>query len=210
MNSESQQHIPVLYTLKDINNVISKANSNFELDLIDAIQKGFVALEKNEFFACPIQTMGIPPFPFLEVEGYASQTCVKSGYFKGGKYYVIKVASGGYPQPNSGLMQVFSQQTGKLEALLLDDGILTEVRTAAAGALAARLLAPKKLAKIGIIGTGIQARYQLGMLKSVTDCLTVQVKFRHFIYMIFKPSDSSPPNNDEDSQCHHQNDCSSG
>ena len=59
---------------------------------------------------------------------------------------------------NSGLMQVFSQKTGLLEALLLDDGILTEVRTAAVGALAAKLLAPKVIKSIGIVGTGIQGK----------------------------------------------------
>ena len=165
--------IPKIFTIDDINKVIS--SPEFELNLIDAIQTGFVSLEHGDFFACPIQTMGLPPYPFVEVDGYASQTCVKSGYFKGGKYYVIKVASGGFPHENSGLMQVFSQQTGKLESLLLDNGILTEVRTAAVGALSAKLLAPKEISCIGILGTGIQARFQLGMLASITSCRKVHV-----------------------------------
>jgi ornithine cyclodeaminase len=169
----ANQHIPAVYTLEDIENAISKAT--FETDLIHGIQEGFVALEKGEFFACPIQTMGLPPVPFLELDGYAAQTCVKSGYFKGHDYYVIKVASGGHPMENSGLMQVYSQKTGKLHALLLDDGILTEIRTAAVGALAAKLLAPKNIQTIGILGTGIQARYQLGMLPTVTACRHVLV-----------------------------------
>lgn len=164
---------PIVFTIDDINKVTR--GKDFEKDLIDAMQTGFVALENKQFFACPIQTMGLSPFPFLEVEGYASQTCVKSGYFKGGRYYVIKVASGGFPHENSGLMQIFSQNTGKLEALLLDDGILTEVRTAAVGALSARLLAPKNIEAIGILGTGIQARFQLGMLANITNCRKVIV-----------------------------------
>lgn len=165
--------IPKIFTLDEIIKVIS--NPEFELKLMDAIQTGFVSLENGDFFACPIQTMGLPPFSFVEVDGYTSQTCVKSGYFKGGKYYVIKVASGGFPHENSGLMQVFSQQTGKLEALLLDNGILTEVRTAAVGALAAKLLAPIEIICIGILGTGIQARFQLRMLASVSSCRRVMV-----------------------------------
>ena len=72
-------------------------------------------------------------------------------------------------------MQVYSQKTGRLEALLLDEGILTELRTAAAGALAAKLLAPTKTETIGIVGTGVQARYQLDMLSAVTDCRNVLV-----------------------------------
>ena len=35
----------------------------------------------------------------------------------------------------SGMMVLFSSQTGMLEALLLDNGYLTDIRTAAAGAV---------------------------------------------------------------------------
>jgi ornithine cyclodeaminase len=172
--TSSRQNLPAIYTLDQIEQAI--ALPAFSKDLIQGIQDGFVALANGEFFACPIQTMGTPPFPFVETEGYAAQTCVKSGYFTKGDYYVIKVASGGYPMPtNSGLMQVYSQKTGKLEALLLDDGVLTEIRTAAVGALAAKLLAPKTIETIGVVGTSVQARYQLRMLPTVTDCRRVLV-----------------------------------
>lgn len=171
---EEKQEIPTIYTLDEIQKVIN--TPNFATDLIHAIQEGFVALERGEFFACPIQTMGLPPFPFVEdIEGYAAQTCVKSGYFRGQDYYVIKIASGGYPIPNSGLMQIYSQRTGKMKAILLDDGVLTEIRTAAVGSLACQLLGPSIIETIGMVGTGIQARYQLNMLKTVTECRTIHL-----------------------------------
>ena len=116
--------------------------------------------------------------PFADVANYSAQTCVKSGYITGGQYYVIKVASGGYPHPNGGLMQLYSQKTGKFEMLLLDDGLLTELRTAAVGAVAAKILAPDlsdKAACIGMLGTGCQARYQLDYLAHVTQCRNVLV-----------------------------------
>lgn len=72
-------------------------------------------------------------------------------------------------------MQVYSQTTGNLEALLLDEGILTELRTAAAGALAASLLAPRRIEAIGMLGTGVQARYQLQFLTQVTPCRRILV-----------------------------------
>jgi ornithine cyclodeaminase len=72
-------------------------------------------------------------------------------------------------------MQIFSQKTGKMEALLLDDGRLTELRTAAMGALVAQILAPKNIQTIGILGTSVQSRYQLNMLPAVTDCKNVIV-----------------------------------
>jgi len=66
-----------------------------------------------------------------------------------------------------------------MEALLLDEGVLTEIRTAAVGALAAKLLAPKRVRAIGIVGTGVQARYQLKMLPSATVCRKVFLWARH-------------------------------
>src|SRR5690606_11940001 len=48
-----------------------------------------------------------------------------------------------------------------VQALLLDNGYLTDVRTAAAGAVAARRLAPRDVETAGVFGTGVQARLQI-------------------------------------------------
>ena len=181
-----QQSLPSIVTLTEIEEIVS--TDSFALRLIEAIKKGFVSYSNGGFNACPIQTMGAPPMaPFSgRVSGddnnYQAQTCVKSGYVTGASHYVIKVASGGHPFPNnSGLMQLYSQTTGKLETILLDEGILTELRTAAVGALAAQLLAPDILMEehgdgcIGVLGTGIQARYQLQYLARVVKCRKLKV-----------------------------------
>ena len=73
------------------------------------------------------------------------------------------------------MLQLYEQATGRLACLLLDEGVLTELRTAAMGSLAVRLWGPKTVDCIGIVGTGVQARYQLRMLQHVTDCRTVVV-----------------------------------
>jgi ornithine cyclodeaminase len=52
-------------------------------------------------------------------------------------------------------MVVFSKITGQLSGILLDEGWLTDLRTAAAGSVVARHMAPKKIKAIGVIGTGI-------------------------------------------------------
>jgi ornithine cyclodeaminase len=44
------------------------------------------------------------------------------------------------------------------------------MRTAAAGAVAAKHLAAQAVGDIGIVGTGVQARMQLEMLRDVVDC----------------------------------------
>jgi hypothetical protein len=56
---------------------------------------------------------------------------------------LFQIASGGGGL-NSGLMMIFSQRTFAPIAILLDNGLLTELRTAAAGALAACLFAPRQ------------------------------------------------------------------
>ena len=72
-------------------------------------------------------------------------------------------------------MLLFCQRTGQLTSILLDEGKLTDIRTAAAGAVAAKHLAPKQIHSIGILGSGIQARYQLEYLRKITDCRNVVV-----------------------------------
>ena len=47
---------------------------------------------------------------------------------------------------------------------MLDNGFLTDIRTAAAGALAADLLARKFIQIVGVIGLGVQARQQVRCL----------------------------------------------
>jgi len=76
---------------------------------------------------------------------------------------------------NTGLNLIFSQHTARLVAILFDEGLLTEIRTAACGALAAQYFAPKQVSSIGVIGSGVQARWQLRMLASVTPCRDVNL-----------------------------------
>jgi ornithine cyclodeaminase len=64
-------------------------------------------------------------------------------------------------------MLVFDQRTGRLEAILLDEGYLTNLRTAAAGAVVAKYLAPREVTAAGIVGAGIQGRMQLDWLRRV-------------------------------------------
>lgn len=64
-------------------------------------------------------------------------------------------------------MVLFSAKTGKLEALLLDNGYLTDIRTAAAGAIAARHLSCEVSKHVCIVGAGAQCCLQLKVLSPV-------------------------------------------
>jgi len=74
----------------------------------------------------------------------------------------VKIATGGFSAnlaqglpTGNGVMVVFSKMTGMMSGVLLDEGWLTDLRTAAAGSVVARHMAPKKITSIGVIGTGI-------------------------------------------------------
>ena len=151
-----------VYTLQEIKNALSG------VDLTFFIEQGFIAYSNNEVV--------VPPVGELIFEDPPGDTHIKYGYIKSDDIYVIKIASGFYQNPamglasSSGLMLVFSQKTGMLQTVLLDEGHLTDVRTAVAGQIAVKHVASKTIKAIGVLGTGIQARMQVEYLKSVTPC----------------------------------------
>lgn len=139
--------------------------------LIDEIAGGFAAYSAGR--------VTVPPVGYLGFAGPPGDVHIKYGYAEGDDSFVVKIATG-FPENSrlgvptgTGLMLRFSRLTGELTAILLDEGYLTDLRTAAAGAVAARLLAPRRVTRIGILGTGVQARLQLRLLRSVTDCTDV-------------------------------------
>ena len=139
-----------------------------KVDLMHEIETGFSAYSNGEVV--------VPPVGELNFEDPPGDVHIKYGYIRDDDVYVIKIASGFYQNKllglsnGQGMMVVFDQKNGKPLGLLQDEGYLTDVRTAVAGAICAKYLAPNNIQAIGIIGTGVQARMQLKYLKSVTDC----------------------------------------
>ncbi|MDH3733677.1 MAG: hypothetical protein OEU54_09085 [Gemmatimonadota bacterium] len=142
-------------------------------ELIREIETGFVLYSEGRVV--------VPPVGFLHFDDPPGDVHIKYGFVTGDDYYVLKMASGFYDNPDlglpasNGLLLVFSQKTGELVLILLDECWLTDMRTAAAGAVAAKHLAPKKVDAIGIVGAGVQARMQLEMLAEVVDCRVCRV-----------------------------------
>ena len=114
-----------------------------------------------------------------------AQVCIKTGYTKDGDKMISKVAAGGGEETgNTGVVFVFDQKTLRLDTVLCDEGLLTEVRTAAACAYASRFILGDRtnhIGKIGIVGGGVQAVWQLRLLGAgvvPSSCRTVVVKTR--------------------------------
>jgi ornithine cyclodeaminase len=159
---------PQLITLGEMKTVLP------EIDLLEEMRSGFIAYSNGECVIPPVGELILNyPAP--------GEVHIKYGYVRGGDRYVIKIASG-FPMnrelgihTSNGMMILFNQRTGELEALLHDEGFLTDVRTAAAGALASCTMAPSSVTRIGIIGTGVQARMQLQQVTSALDCVQASV-----------------------------------
>ena len=139
------------------------------LDLVPAIKAGFVAYSQG-------RARVPPPGELLLRQGEAH---IKSAFIEGDDSFVLKVATGFYGNPDlglpssGGLFVLFDADHGRPLAVLLDEGRLTDIRTAIAGAIAAEYLAPPAVTAIGVIGTGIQAELQVRALESVTPCRRV-------------------------------------
>jgi ornithine cyclodeaminase len=115
----------------------------------------------------------VPPAINLTIAAWHGEFHVKTAYIEGVPRVAVKIASGffdnaarGLPT-GSGMMAVFSAETGLPEALLADNGFLTDIRTGAAGAIAAECLAPSSIGVVGILGSGLQARHQVRCLREV-------------------------------------------
>ena len=123
----------------------------------------------------------VPSVINLEVPGAHGEFHIKTAFIEGVPRIAVKVASGFYDNPSkglpsgSGLMAVFSATTGVPEALLLDNGFLTDVRTGAAGAVAADVLAPSRITTVGVLGSGVQARHQVRCLRVVRSFMRIAV-----------------------------------
>jgi ornithine cyclodeaminase/alanine dehydrogenase-like protein (mu-crystallin family) len=140
---------------------------------IDAMAEAFAAYSGGR--------AELPAVIHLEIPEHHGEIHVKGGFVHGGNHYAVKFASG-FPgntelglAPNDGLVVVFDARTGAPAAFLLDHGFITDQRTGAAGGVAARHLTPETFATVAVIGTGLQARYQLDALAAVRSFDEVRV-----------------------------------
>jgi ornithine cyclodeaminase/alanine dehydrogenase-like protein (mu-crystallin family) len=133
-----------------------------EADALTSARAAFTALGEDGVQQPPPMGYVFPGDP-VEVH-------VKGAHLAGQETMAVKMASGGYKNlshgagpTGSGLVLIVDTRTGYPRAILLENGYLTDLRTAAAGALAASLLcAPAPLTAhrptMAILGVGVQAQ----------------------------------------------------
>ena len=141
----------------------SEIEAVFDADAaLAAVESGF-----RRFSAGEAQLTAVGQLSFADPPGDCH---VKGAHLAGDDVFVIKVATSFYRNPDAGLpssngfMVVISARTGEVLALLRDEGLLTDQRTAMAGAIAARAIAKPGSSTLGIVGAGTQARLQAQLI----------------------------------------------
>jgi len=140
-----------------------------------AIAGAFRALHRGEATLPAVISV-----PFRQPDGVAH---IKAGHLHADAVWTVKVSGDfdpgdGGPVLHSGLMLVLSADDGSVVGLLADNGYLTELRTGAAGAVAADLLARPDATTAAVVGAGSQARFQLEALREVRSIERVRVASR--------------------------------
>jgi ornithine cyclodeaminase len=144
---------------------------------IQAVEEAFTAYATGK--------AELPGIIHLDVPESRGEIHIKAGHLRGGAAWAVKIASGfpGNPERglpvNDGMVLAFDAATGAPAALLFDGGFITDMRTAAAGAVAAKHLARREVEAVAVIGTGAQARVQVELLARVREFREVRVWGRH-------------------------------
>ena len=95
--------------------------------MIDVIEKAFATLAGGGVVMPPVMSMHMP-----DVNG---ELDVKTAYVPGLPGFAVKLSPGFFDNPSkglpstSGLMVVLSAETGRVRAVLLDNGYLTDLRS---------------------------------------------------------------------------------
>ena len=124
--------------------------------LLEPVKGAFIAFSRGDANV-PIYVL----HPTLQ-----SDIHVKSAVIRGWPFFTVKMA--GWSQtlvdrgeaPSSGMIAVFDARTCRPVAILQDDHLISDYRTAAAGALAAQYLSRPDSKTVVVIGTGVQAKLQ--------------------------------------------------
>ncbi len=136
-------------------------------ELIPLIAEALADLSRGKVIQ-PVRVM----LPVAEHQGFLGIMPAYGGAL-GAKLVTLYPKNDGIPTHHATIL-LFRPETGEPLASI-DGGLITEMRTAAASAVATRLLARPEASTLAIIGSGVQARSHLEALRLVRDFRDVRV-----------------------------------
>lgn len=165
-------HEITILTEQDLRAVVA-----LDIEAVNMIENAFAQLSEGGVI--------MPPILSMAMEECNGEVDIKTAYVPGLDGFAIKVSTGFFNNPAlglaslSGMMTLLDSTTGMVKAVMLDNGYLTDIRTAAAGAVAAKHLARQDAQTVGVLGAGLQARLQIKALKLVRDFSHVRIWARN-------------------------------
>ena len=146
--------------------------------LIPAIAQGF-----RDFYGGQAKVASITNIDLPDVNG---EMHIKPGYMADGDHVCVKIATCYYDNPRNGLptrdgvIVLASRTNGRVEAILCDAGLITDMRTAAASAVAVDTLASSSgPLTLGLVGAGTQAYWHARAIPHVRPISKIVVWGRH-------------------------------
>jgi len=156
-----------------------------QIKKIISLNKTLIPIIENAFVSLSVGRATTPPIMRLDIPEFHGEADVKTAYIKGLDSFAIKIAVGYFDNPSiglpssNGLMVLLDSKTGIIKAVLLDQGYLTDIRTAIAGAIASKHLANLEIENVGILGAGMQAQLQLESLMMIRKPTTAYIWARN-------------------------------
>lgn len=137
----------------------------------DYLKQGFTQLSMGRVI--------LPPVGQLKTE--SGSLHIKYGMIEGQDLFVVKQATGFSENwkkqlpTGDGFMTAFCAHTGMVKALILDNGYLTDLRTALTVRYCAELYKPVSVKLVGILGTGTQALLSAEHQFKATGCRNIML-----------------------------------
>ena len=136
------------------------------------IDKSSLDATERAFSWIAERRVSMPPVMHIDVDA-DSAVDTKGAFVEGIDHLAVKIATGFFRNPQIGLpscssiVALMNAKTGVFDCVFLENGYLMDLRTGLAGAVAGKYLAPLTVKTVGVIGTGVQARYQIESLALV-------------------------------------------
>jgi len=149
----------ILLTKEQIGNVLVMD------DVIESVEEAYKLFSEKKVI--------LPPVLSFEIEKYHGEIDIKSGYELVDEIVGVKIASGyAHNQQNYGVSNglatiLLIDAKNGVPIAIMEGGLITDMRTGAAGAVSAKYLANPNSKKVAIVGTGIIARWELEALSRV-------------------------------------------
>ncbi|MFT3688907.1 ornithine cyclodeaminase family protein [Paenirhodobacter sp.] len=137
--------------------------SRSQIEQIISTDSGAAAAVRDAYIAICDGRANVPPVGHIAFPEAHGDCHIKYGHIAGDDIFAVKIAAGFYDNPacglpsSTGVVLVFSARTGQMEALLNDEGYLTDLRTGLGGAVATFALCRPEARRFLIVGSGTQA-----------------------------------------------------